>query len=160
KPLGQAGSAQFGGEQGMKLPRRPRHAQSSHGAGRRSPRSGADRLTFETALPLAGRLGFPPLGNPRVFASKCRPRRAGRTPMTDPSPRFRPEAFDHYSEALMRDPYAMYAEFRAHCPIGRTENHGGFYFASTYEAARRVFSDHATFSAAEGITRPGRPVRF
>jgi cytochrome P450 len=68
--------------------------------------------------------------------------------------------FDHASEGQMRDPHPMYARFRAECPVGRSENYGGFYVASRYADVKRVFEEYATFSSSTGVGIPPHPYKM
>jgi len=70
-----------------------------------------------------------------------------------------PADFDYYSQALMRDPYAMYDEFRTRCPVARSQHLGGYAFVTTYDGARRVYSEFQTFSSVNGPGLPRRPVK-
>jgi cytochrome P450 len=60
----------------------------------------------------------------------------------------------------MDDPYPMYDELRAKCPVGRSRQHGGFVFAATYDEAKAVLSDFRHFSSANGIGLPARPIKL
>lgn len=68
--------------------------------------------------------------------------------------------FDHASEAQMRDPYPMYEAFRTQCPVGRSQQYGGFWFVATYAGVRKVFEDHATFSSSTGVGIPPHPYKM
>ncbi len=68
--------------------------------------------------------------------------------------------FDHASEAQMRDPHPMYEGFRKQCPVGRSEQYGGFYVASTYDTVKRVFEDYSHFSSTEGVGIPPHPYKM
>jgi cytochrome P450 len=68
--------------------------------------------------------------------------------------------FDHASEVQMRDPHPMYDSFRKQCPVGRSEQHGGFYVASTYDTVKRVFEDYSHFSSTEGVGIPPHPYKM
>ncbi|MES0875392.1 cytochrome P450 [Sinimarinibacterium thermocellulolyticum] len=69
-------------------------------------------------------------------------------------------AFDHTSEAQMRDPHPMYRAFRTQCPVGRSEQHGGFFVVSSYELVKTVFDDYARFSSTEGVGIPPHPYKM
>lgn len=68
--------------------------------------------------------------------------------------------FDHASEAQMRDPHPMYEGFRRQCPVGRSEQYGGFYVASTYETVKRLFEDYSHFTSTEGVGIPPHPYKM
>src|SRR3546814_19375886 len=60
----------------------------------------------------------------------------------------------------MNDPYAMYEGFRTMCPVGRSQQHGGFYVASRYETVKKVFEEYSTFSSADGVGIPPHPFKM
>ncbi|MGQ0619475.1 MAG: cytochrome P450 [Panacagrimonas sp.] len=80
--------------------------------------------------------------------------------MSGEEPRYPAKAFDHASEAQMRDPYPMYEAFRQRCPVGRSEHYGGFYFASTYAAVKKLFEDYSTYSSSTGVGIPPHPYKM
>lgn len=80
--------------------------------------------------------------------------------MGDGETRHSAEAFDHSSEAQMRDPYPMYEAFRQQCPVGRSAQYGGFYFATTYAAVKKVFEDYGTYSSSTGVGIPPHPYKM
>lgn len=77
--------------------------------------------------------------------------------------------FDHHGAAYAADPWATNREFTRSCPVARSEQHGGFWYVSSYELVRQVALDDETFSARhdlpngstpfEGISIPGYPMR-
>lgn len=69
-------------------------------------------------------------------------------------------SFDHADPAQMNDPHPMYRVFRGQCPVGRSQKHGGFYFASRYADVKRVFEEHATFSSSSGVGIPPHPYKM
>lgn len=73
---------------------------------------------------------------------------------------FTVEAFDHASEAQMRNPYPMYEAFRAGCPVGRAAQYGGFWIASRYATAKKVMEDYAGFSSTSGVGIPPHPYKM
>jgi cytochrome P450 len=69
--------------------------------------------------------------------------------------------FNHHDPEIMQDPYALYTEVRTGgCPLAHSPALGGFYFPTTYEGVKRVFSDFRTFSSAEGAGLPDQLVRL
>ncbi|MGQ0700612.1 MAG: cytochrome P450 [Panacagrimonas sp.] len=70
------------------------------------------------------------------------------------------EQFDHASEAQMRDPYPMYEALRQQCPVGRSAQHGGFYFVSSYAGVKKVFEDYSTYSSTTGVGIPPHPYKM
>ena len=69
--------------------------------------------------------------------------------------------FNHHNPEIMQDPHALYAKIRSGgCPLAHSPELGGFYFPTTYEGVKRVFSDFRTFSSAEGAGLPDQLVRL
>jgi len=68
--------------------------------------------------------------------------------------------FDHTAPDQLNNPYAMYEAFRTKCPIGRSEQHGGFYFVSRYETVKKVLEDYSTFSSTDGVGIPPHPYKM
>ena len=69
--------------------------------------------------------------------------------------------FNHHDPEIMQDPYALYTKVRTGgCPLAHSPALGGFYFPTTYEGVKRVFSDFRTFSSAEGAGLPDQLVRL
>ncbi|MFE2045989.1 cytochrome P450 [Streptomyces sp. NPDC059477] len=64
---------------------------------------------------------------------------------TDPG---HPVDFDHHSNDANADPVAYYARFRATCPVGRSDAHGGFHYTTRYADVARIARDDETFSSA------------
>jgi len=60
--------------------------------------------------------------------------------------------FDHLSgELAQRLPETM-ARVRGHCPVARSDAHGGFWVVSGYEEALSAAQDWASFSSAHGLS--------
>ncbi|MET8824531.1 cytochrome P450 [Streptomyces sp. NPDC004610] len=71
------------------------------------------------------------------------------SPSLDPgSAEGRHPDFDHHSDDANADPVAYYARFRATCPVGRSEAHGGFHYTTRYADVARIARDDETFSSA------------
>ncbi len=69
--------------------------------------------------------------------------------------------FNHHNPEIMQDPHALYAKVRSGgCPLAHSQELGGFYFPTTYEGVKRVFSDFRTFSSAQGAGLPDQLVRL
>src|SRR5258708_38766281 len=59
--------------------------------------------------------------------------------------------FDHLSEELApRLPETM-ARVRGHCPVARSDAHGGFWVVSGYEEALSAAQNSPAFSSAHGL---------
>jgi cytochrome P450 len=59
-----------------------------------------------------------------------------------------------------QDPYGYLAQVRSKCPLGHSNELGGFYYPTTYEGVKRVFSDYRTFTSTEGAGLPVQLVKF
>jgi cytochrome P450 len=68
--------------------------------------------------------------------------------------------YNHHDPAFAQDPYAVFTEVRSKCPLGHSDQLGGFYFPTTYEGVKRVFSDFRTFTSTEGAGLPDQLVRL
>lgn len=69
--------------------------------------------------------------------------------------------FNHHDPQIMQDPYSLYTKLRSgKCPLGHSDQLGGFYFPTSYDGVKRVFSDFRTFSSAEGSGLPDQLVRL
>lgn len=77
--------------------------------------------------------------------------------------------FDHHSPEFARDPWSVYDELRANCPVAWSDTHGGFWVLTRYADVARVAKDDETFSSDHdvdgtrngylGITIPSPPAR-
>lgn len=56
--------------------------------------------------------------------------------------------FNHHSPQANADPVAYYERFRSSCPVGRTDELGGFVYTSRYADIARIARDDSTFSSA------------
>lgn len=65
------------------------------------------------------------------------------------------QPFDHHGDLANADPVAYYAGFRATCPVGRTEAHGGFVYTTTYADVVRIARDDVTFSSSRAADPAG-----
>jgi cytochrome P450 len=54
--------------------------------------------------------------------------------------------FDHHSPEFGIDQAERFAELRGRCPMGFTEEHGGYWVASTFELAKRVMGETENFT--------------
>jgi cytochrome P450 len=66
--------------------------------------------------------------------------------------------YSHHDPAYAQDPYAEFARIRSGCPLGHSDALGGFYFPTTYQSIKRVFSEYRTFSSADGAGLPPQMV--
>jgi cytochrome P450 len=78
--------------------------------------------------------------------------------MTEPD--FTQTNFSHHDPEIMQDPYAVFEAVRGKCPLGHSDELGGFYFPTTYDGVKRVFAEYRTFSSAEGAGLPDQLVRL
>jgi cytochrome P450 len=72
--------------------------------------------------------------------------------------------FSHHDEGL-DVAFDVYRELRRHCPVGRSERYGGFWFAVRYDDIHRIEQDAETFAVSPGMllppmghVRPGIPI--
>lgn len=64
-------------------------------------------------------------------------------------------SFDHHDTTLSAEQVRWRsAELREGCPVAHSDQHGGFEVISRYGDVRRVLTDHATFSSADGVQIP------
>jgi len=68
--------------------------------------------------------------------------------------------YSHHDPVVAQDPYATFAEVRGQCPLGHSDQLGGFYFPTTFEGVKRIFSDYQHFSSAEGAGLPDQMIRL
>lgn len=68
--------------------------------------------------------------------------------------------YSHHDPAVAQDPYAVFAGIRGKCPLGHSDQLGGFYFPTTYDGVKRVFSDFRNFTSTEGSGLPDQLVRL
>lgn len=66
--------------------------------------------------------------------------------------------YSHHDPAYAQDPYGEFARVRSACPLAHSDALGGFYFPTTYESVKRVFSEYRTFSSADGAGLPDQMV--
>ncbi len=70
-----------------------------------------------------------------------------------------PSTFDHHNAPAMQDIHSDFAEWRSKCPVAKSENYGGFYFAMGFDSAKQVLSDFRNFTSSEGVQIPAKPIR-
>jgi len=68
--------------------------------------------------------------------------------------------YSHHDPAFAQDPYGFFAGLRSTCPMGHSDQLGGFYFPTTHDGVKRVFSDFRTFTSTEGAGLPDQMVRL
>ena len=66
-------------------------------------------------------------------------------------------AYNHTSGEQMTCPYEMFAKFRDGCPVGRSEEYGGFWFLSRFDDVARAGKNFRAFSSADGNAIPKHP---
>lgn len=62
--------------------------------------------------------------------------------------------FDHLTEEWASNPWPIWEKLRGEDSLARSENHGGYYVASTYEDVCAITRDTATFSNSPGSAIP------
>jgi len=65
--------------------------------------------------------------------------------------------FDHLSAELAQVMPDTMARMRRLCPVARSEEHGGFWVVSCYDAALAVAQDWPTYSSAHGLSITANP---
>jgi cytochrome P450 len=61
--------------------------------------------------------------------------------------------FELHDPALQDDPYPLFAELRKHCPVARSEQHGGHYIVSRHADIDAILHDAERFSS-RGVLIP------
>lgn len=72
----------------------------------------------------------------------------------------RVQGFSLHDAEQMQDPYPFYAELRNKCPVGRSDQLGGFYVVSRYDDVRGTYSNYRDYSSAEGDGLPPQPIKL
>jgi cytochrome P450 len=70
------------------------------------------------------------------------------------------QRFSHHDPDRMADPYAFYAEARSRCPVGHSDDLGGFFFSLSHAATKEVLSSYRQFTSREGVALPAMPSRL
>jgi cytochrome P450 len=65
--------------------------------------------------------------------------------------------FDHLDPRWIEDPYPIWDELRASCPIAHTDRYQGVYFPSRYEDVRAISYDTEHFSSRRVVVRETPP---
>lgn len=68
--------------------------------------------------------------------------------------------YNHHNPEIAKDPYSFLAKVRGGCPLGHSKELGGFFYPTSYEGVKRVFSDYRTFTSTQGAGLPDQLVRF
>src|SRR5262245_5333591 len=68
--------------------------------------------------------------------------------------------FDHLDPRWIENPFPIWDELRANCPVAHTERYRGVYFPSRYEDVRAVAHDTEHFSSRRIIVREVPPPRI
>src|ERR1700722_4050799 len=68
--------------------------------------------------------------------------------------------YSHHDPEVAQDPYGFFASVRSKCPMGHSDQLGGFYFPTTHAGVKRVFSEFRTFTSTEGAGLPDQMVRL
>lgn len=62
--------------------------------------------------------------------------------------------FDPLDRAIRRDPFPFFAGLRDRCPVGRSEQWGGFWVISRFDDIMAIHRDHDTFRSGGGVMIP------
>jgi len=66
--------------------------------------------------------------------------------------------FNLHDNVAMQCPYSTFAAWRSACPLAKSDQHGGYYFATAYDLARTIYSDHKAFTTTQGTALPPQMV--
>lgn len=55
--------------------------------------------------------------------------------------------FDHWDPAQAADPHATFRQLREHCPVARSQRHGGFWVLTRYDDVEKVLKNPTDFSS-------------
>src|ERR1700694_5455087 len=59
--------------------------------------------------------------------------------------------FDHHSPELPANKEAIYADLRARCPVAKSQQHGGYWVLTSYDAVSKALRDDIVFSSFRGV---------
>jgi hypothetical protein len=65
--------------------------------------------------------------------------------------------FDHTDPRWTENPYPIWDQLRAECPIAHTDRFLGVYLPTTYEAVKEISYDTEHFSSRRVVVRNARP---
>ena len=65
--------------------------------------------------------------------------------------------FDHTDPRWTENPYPIWDELRAECPVAHTDRFLGVYLPTTYEAVKEISYDTEHFSSRRVVVRNARP---
>ena len=65
--------------------------------------------------------------------------------------------WDHTDPTWVKDPYPIWADLRARCPVAHTERYGGAWFPTTHEGVAAVARDTEHFTSRNVVLGNGRP---
>lgn len=74
-----------------------------------------------------------------------------------------PIRFDHHAPELIEQVPELWHDFHQHCPVAWTDDHGGYWVVSGYDAVYQVSHDDIAFSSAYengGVAIPTVPFQF
>lgn len=74
--------------------------------------------------------------------------------MTETPTRPTPTGFDHGDPEVIPHLHETLAEMRSECPVGWSENYGGFWTLTRYDDVVTAARDHTVFTVSEGIAIP------
>src|SRR6266702_1196383 len=55
--------------------------------------------------------------------------------------------FDHWQTDAAVDPYPLLGRLREHCPVARSDQHGGFWIYTRFDDVAGALRDHETYSS-------------
>jgi cytochrome P450 len=65
--------------------------------------------------------------------------------------------FDHTDPTWVHDPYPIYEELRAHCPVAHSDRYGGTWLPVRHADVSAIASDHDHFTSRSVVVTEGRP---
>ncbi len=65
--------------------------------------------------------------------------------------------FDHTDPAWVNDPYPIYEDLRARCPVAHSDRYGGAWLPVRHEDVASIASDHEHFTSRTVVVNEGRP---
>lgn len=75
-------------------------------------------------------------------------------PLTTPNDRPQSTGFDHGNPELPSRMHETLAELRGRCPVGWSDNYGGFWTLTRYDDVVNAARDHTLFTTTQGIMIP------
>src|SRR5580700_3452167 len=65
--------------------------------------------------------------------------------------------FDHTDPAWVNDPYPIYEDLRARCPVAHSDRYGGAWLPVQHHDVAAIANDHEHFTSRTVVVNEGRP---